>query len=270
MLRTILCAISVRGKGNATTRASTSPILFYRSMATIPRTVFYLTMCSLSRIERDTTMGASASTTIITYGGCTRSGHELFAAIPTLLNGHGNGEGRHGDKLRMGSPEFLFRNAVACFTEGDQIVQPVGLSVIIKEAKRADVVDRMTRSNCSAMLAGIVVPITRCRSLLMPVGPTIATMPTKPSGIVFARPIERLAPFCKAFSIAKVMLIYGAWLLFNSITAGVTHDDYAIAPNTNLVRFLPLAITGKTAEVILRFGSHVWLGFVDFSALFTR
>lgn len=270
LLRTVLRGVAVSNKGSTATRTDTGAILLNGGIAANARTVLDLTMYRLPRIEGVATMGTDVSTATITHGTRTGSGREFLTARAALLNGDGNGERRHASKLRMGDPEFLLRNTVASLAEGDQVLQFVCLPVIIKETKRADVMDGMSRCNYSAMLARIKISIARCLSLLIPVWATIAIVSTKPSGIVFTGPRVGLTPFGKAFSVAKVVFTYGAWLLFNGAAACVTNYDNTLPPGAKPVCFLPLAITGKPTEMPFRFVSHIGFSFVDFSALLTR
>lgn len=214
-------------------------------------------------------MGACGCAAIVADGSNTRTRSKVLTTRTALLDRHRNRKGSQAFQFWMTGPEVVFGNAVTCMAERNQIVELVRFTVVIKQAKRRDVMHWMAHRYATTMLACIPVPLACCLTLPIPVTTSVVFMPTKPSRVVWASPVIRCTPHREALATTKVVFAYGTRLLLYIFATGNAWYYHALSTYAKSMCFLPFAITGKAAKMLLRFGSHIGLGVVGFTALLT-
>jgi hypothetical protein len=216
------------------------------------RTVFNRSVNSLSRIKSLTAVSTYRSTALITNQCCTRSGRKMLTTLSTFLNRCNDREGGFVIKLRMVIPKFLFCCTVTGRAKRYQIFKFIGFTIIRKQSERGNMMNRKTLALCTAMLAGVVISLTRGLALFIPVCSTIGTMPTTPCGI-FATRINtgKRSPLIVTFTTAKVEFENRTRYFLEFRTAVCTCYRNAVSTSALMISRLPSGIALKPTKRVL-------------------
>jgi hypothetical protein len=183
---------------------------YYIFIAAIFRTVFNLSMRSPARIKTLATIitGRRAALVAELTGSGTR--FKFLSASSAFNNQFSIWKQATINQVGIVFPKFVIGCGMARRAKRNQIIQLIRRLIIFEKKKRFDVMNGQAHFNKPAFLAGIIIPRSNFLGLRFPVRASIARMTAAPSRIIRAGH-SFSTPFFKAFSTAKIMLVYLAW-----------------------------------------------------------
>lgn len=236
---------------------------------TFARTIFDFPRNRPAGIKLVAAVGALARATRIANLGSCRLRTKFVSTFSALNRWQATRIPSLANEIGVRFPKCSVGFRVTTEAKRNQIFQPVGLFVGRKQVEWFDVVNMQSLIIASAMLTFSLVALQSRSTLPFPVPASIFNVPALPRRTISARPFVRRPPQSKALSVAEIERIQCRRVLLNGAAALVALDDYAFAPDANPVRFLPLAVTSKSAKMIFRLLRHIRLSLVDAVALVT-
>lgn len=184
-------------------------------------------------------MSTDKSATLVTSNSGAGTRQEILVTRTALNDWIHNRKRSKIGQFWVVRPELPFCDAVTNFTQSYQVIQMISLPVIVKQAKRANVVNRKILFTLPATLTSIVVSMSGFSALFIPVGATIRIMAAAPRGIVSTRPVCGRAPCRPALAITEIMFLHGARLFFDLLAACMALNSYPFLSNTLAMCLLP-------------------------------
>lgn len=235
-----------------------------------PRTILKAAMRSFARVELLTAMSADRRTAIITDFSATRTRGEILTTFSARDNRINNREWVVLRQFGMTAPKLLLRYPMTGVAKRNQIIKMVSLTVVSKQAKRSNVMNREPSASHAAMLARVVVSFACRRSLPIPVRAAIVGMPAKPRRIIYAA----VDAACRtvlvpAFTTAKITVKNLARCFLELRTTVSARYHYALSPAPYVVFGLPSGVTLKTAKRVLCQSDMIPSALDSFSTLST-